>query len=374
MFEPSLAALRARHTAKWTRYPPDVLPAWVADMDFAPAPPIVDAIARALERGDLGYPSVGKTSGIHDVFAKWAAARWGWDVSVEQVHLLPDVVRGLENAVETFTSPGDPIAVPLPIYPPFLKVVEVAGRRVAPFVLAEDGSLGDSIQTIKESRARLVLFCHPHNPTGHVFSDVDLAALGALVVERDLVFISDEIHADLLHDGRVHRPFATISEEVAARTITLTSPSKAFNVAGLRLAVAVAGSQTLHEALLALPDNRRHGVGTLGIAAAHAAWSDEGFAWLQSCVSALTIRRDRVAARLPPSIRVHSPQATYLAWLDCRGLGTNDPYDFFLTKARVALSPGPDFGPTGAGFARLNFATSTAVLDEILDRITAALS
>jgi len=219
-----------------------------------------------------------------------------------------------------------------------------------------------------------VLFCHPHNPTGHVFTDVELSQLGALVAERDLTLVSDEIHANLLYDRRVHRPFATIGDDVAARTITLTSPSKAFNVAGLRLAVCVAGSPQLHEALLALPDARRHGVGTLGIEAALAAWSDEGYAWLQSCVSALTDRRDRVTARLPRSIVFRPPQATYLAWLDCRPIDLSDPYEFFLTKARVALSPGPDFGPTGVGFARLNFATSTAVLDEILDRITTALS
>ena len=375
MFEPSTAELRARHTWKWLRYPPDVLPAWVADMDFAPAPPIVAAIRRALERGDLGYPTIGARSGVQNAFAAWAAARWGWAVDVDLVHLLPDVVKGLENAIEAFSAPGDAIAVPIPIYPPFLKVIDATGRTPAPFRLGDDGTLGEAVDAIARSSARVVLFCNPHNPTGHVFTAAELGTLGRVVAERDLILVSDEIHADLVYPGYTHRPFATVEPAVAARTLTLTSPSKAFNVAGLRLAVAISGSPSIHDALFALPDGRRHGVGTLGVEAALAAWSDEGRAWLDDCRRALLARRDRVTTRLATSIGYRPPEATYLAWLDCRALDLGvDPQQFFLERARVALSAGPDFGPPGAGFARLNFATATAVLDEILDRLAAALA
>jgi cysteine-S-conjugate beta-lyase len=215
-----------------------------------------------------------------------------------------------------------------------------------------------------------MLFCHPHNPLGRVFRERELLTLAELADRHDLVVVSDEVHADLTYPEHRHLPFAPFSPE---RTVTLNAPSKAFNVAGLRTAVCVAPAPLLAR-LAALPPTRWSAFSTLGVRAALAAWSDEGAAWLDACLVHLAAMRDRVASRLPPVIDCCPPEASYLAWLDCRSLGLDDPAAFFLERARVRLSAGTDFGVTGTGHVRLNFATSAEILDEILDRIASALA
>jgi cystathionine beta-lyase len=228
-------------------------------------------------------------------------------------------------------------------------------------------------------RASIVLLCNPHNPTGRAFTEGELRALADLAVEHDLVVVSDEIHADLVYPGRRHLPFASLGEEVAARTVTLTSTTKTFSIAGLRLAVAHFGSDELLHRYQSIPRFLLGGASAPGVVASLAAWR-EGDAWVDELVRYLDGNRrlvgDFVAEKLP-AVSHRLPEATYLAWLDCRQLVadgiTDNPAAFFLERAAVGLNDGADFGPGGAGFTRLNFATSRALLQRVLDRLASAL-
>lgn len=371
---PSLHDLRRRTGRKWARHVGDVLPAWIADMDFAAAPPIARALHDALALGDFGYGPPAADSGVPQAFAAWATRRWGWNPEPADIMLMPDVVGGIANAIEALTGPRDAVLVHVPAYPPLLSSVRAAGRRLVEHAL-EPGPI-DFValeQVVIRERVRMFLLCHPHNPTGRVFNVDELRAFAGIAARHDLVMVSDEVHADLTFREHRHRPFAPF---LPGRTVTLNSPSKAFNVAGLRLALCVAPSD-LRARLAALPPTRWNAFSTLGIRAALAAWSDEGEAWLESLLDHLAGNRDHIADRLAagcPAIGYAPPQASYLAWLDCRAPGLDDPAGYFLEHARVALSPGPDFGEPGAGFVRLNFATSRELLDGMLDRMVAAVA
>jgi cystathionine beta-lyase len=243
--------------------------------------------------------------------------------------------------------------------------------------LREDGGIDlDELEAVvREQGVRMILLCNPHNPSGRVFTMGEACEIGRIAQANDLIVVSDEVHADLAYPGHRHIPFAGLSPTLAARTVTLNSPSKAFNVAGLRIAVCVADDAELRRRLTALPSPRWTPFSTLGVRAALAAWSDEGEAWLNDCVAQLDANRELIGRRLPRGVSWRPPEAGYLGWLDFRALGLPaDPAEFLLQHARIALSPGPEFGAPGAGFARLNFATSQEVLGEILDRMTAALA
>ncbi|MFN0092223.1 MAG: MalY/PatB family protein [Acidimicrobiales bacterium] len=384
-----LADLRRRRGAKWGRYGPDVLPAWVADMDFEPPEPVRRAVLELVETGDLGYPWIrGETNPVIDAFVARMHDRFGWAVDPERVALTGDVLQPIAWLLELWSAPGDGVAIQTPIYPPFLRVVEETGRRVVdnPLGAADagapldlDGLRAALAAEGAEGRTKVLLLCHPHNPSGRVFTEAELRGLGELAVERDLIVISDEIHADLVYPGRRFTPFAALEPAFAERTVTLTSATKAFNIAGLRLAVAVFGSARLHERWLRVHPFLLGGVGAPGIAATVAAWR-HGQPWLDELIGYLDGNRrlveEFVTDRLPGVAHV-KPEATYLAWLDCRELVrrkvTDNPAELFLEKAKVALNDGADFGVHGQGFVRLNFATSRALLTEILERMEQAL-
>jgi cystathionine beta-lyase len=375
LFAPPLETLRRRTGRKWSKHGEGVLPAWIADMDFPPAPSIRAAIEDAIATGDFGYGPAADVSGVPEAFAAWAARRWSWALDPKAVMVMPDVVGGLANAIEALTVTGDGVVVQTPAYPPLMSSVRVAGRRLIEVPLGDKGLGLDALEAaFRAERPALMILCHPHNPTGRVFGEAELRRLGALAVEYGVVVVSDEVHADLTLDGRSHMPFASLGPDIASITVTLNAASKAFNVAGLRCAVGVAEGEP-RTRLGKLPPTRWNAFSTLGVRAARAAWSDAGEAWLNACVAHLERQRDRLAARLAeicPGARMTPPQAGYLAWLDFRGAGFDrEPAAMFL-DAGVALSPGQDFGPEGRGFARLNFATSEAILDAILERMAAA--
>jgi cystathionine beta-lyase len=258
--------------------------------------------------------------------------------------------------------------------------VEETGRRqvLCPLVQTGEGYRIDfeAMEAACDAGTRMLLLCHPHNPTGRAFTRGELEGLAALVRRHDLLVLSDEIHADLMLEHRTHIPFAMLGEDIAARTITLTSPSKAFNVAGLVLAVAVFGSPALREKFGQLTGHVRGGRSAFGLSATAAAWQ-EGEPWLEAVRAQLRANLAMLTTFVNsrwPRIRYVAPEATYLAWLDCRGLGLGEePFQFFLREARVALSEGPSFGEDGQGFVRLNFATSPEILAEILRRMDDAL-
>jgi cystathionine beta-lyase len=374
------ASRRPSRGEKWTTYPDDVLPLWVADMDFPLAEPIRRVLRFAVERSDVGYPIHPAPTAIPELTAQRMSRLHGWSVAPERVEILADVVQGMYTAVYQFSEPGDGVVVQTPIYPPFVGSVAKQGRRVDenPLALRERGYAIDLERLRRETdaRTRILLLCNPHNPSGRAFRRDELEPLAELALERDWWVVADEVHQDLVFPGHRHVPFASLSPEVEARTITLTAASKAFNIAGLRCAVAIFGSDELKRRFCLLPRHLRGGIGMLGIEALEAAWRYSE-PWLDEVRAYLVANRsfviDFVRDELP-GVRLHPPEATYLAWLDCRALDLRpSPFAFFLEKAKVALSDGATFGAPGRGFVRINFATSRAILSEALERMAKAL-
>jgi cystathionine beta-lyase len=372
--------LRQRLSAKWQRFGERVLPAWVAEMDYPIAPAIRAVLERALEYDDFGYPALEHEALVPEAFAARMARRFGWPARADRVEVLSDVVQGLYLALLAFSAPGDGVLVQTPIYPPFLKSVSDTGRRLVLSPLSDTGTrFGidlDQLRAVSEG-VRVLMLCHPHNPTGRVFSRAELEGLAALALERGWIVLSDEIHADLTHPGSTFIPFAALGADVAEQTVTFSSATKAFNIAGLRCAVAHFGAPALLERFrAALPLHVRGGIGILAAHATVAAWqsSDEWLAMLASVLDAGRHRLVSAFAERLPKVSVYLPEATYLAWLDLRALGLpTSPAEFLREHAGVALSDGAAFGPGFEQYARLNFATSAGLLDEIIERICRAL-
>jgi cystathionine beta-lyase len=376
--DPSL--LRQRGGEKWALYPEDVLPLWVADMDFPVAKPIERLIRRSLDLGDLGYPLHPRPTTLPAVFAERAEERFGWRVDPGNVELITDVVQGLYVALQQFSEEGEGVVIQTPIYPPFLTAVREMRRTLVenPLVIAENGYTVDldGLRDAIDDRTRILLLCNPHNPSGRAFRRQEIEGIAEIALARDLLVVTDEIHGDLVFSGSRHIPFASLSPEVEARTITLTSASKPFNIAGLRCAVAVFGSPQLRRRFLGFHRHLRGGLGSFGIAATEVAWR-HCQPWLDEVLAYLERNREMVAelaAAELPGVRHFRPEATYLAWLDFREIGLEpSPYQFFLSRAKVALSDGAAFGSPGRGFLRLNFATSRQILREALARMAEAL-
>jgi cystathionine beta-lyase len=372
-----VATLRRRRSAKWTAYPDDVVPAWVAEMDFPLALPIRERLHEVIELGDLGYPAA-ERCGVREALTAWLARAQGWTVDPEAVVVLPDVMRGVELALLAHSAPGDAIAVPTPVYPPFLAVVKRNDRRLVEVPLRRDDSGFhqdlDAIEAALVAGARMLLLCHPHNPTGHLHDHDELAAIATLAERHGAVVLSDVIHAPLTFDGTLHTPFATVSEEAAACAVTVTSASKAWNIPGLRTAFMICERDSLLAPILATSPRGHMGCSIAGLEASIAAFA-QGDEWLGTVLRLLERNRSMLLGAALPGIEIGEPHATYLAWLDCRALELPEgPFAFFLERARVALSDGMNFGLGGEGWVRLNFATSLGVLEQILDRMAGALA
>ncbi len=376
--------LRARRTVKWHHYDDDVLPCWVADMDFAVAPEVraaMDHLARDL---DYGYPFRGKdgaASALAQAFVRRMQARFGWTPDAADVLPVGDLVQGSFASVMAFSDPGDTVVLQMPSYPPFRTAIKDTGRVVQEDHMRDDGARYaidlDALEKATGPRARILLFCHPHNPTGRAFSRAELEAVARFAEKHDLIIVSDEIHCDLVYSPHKHIPFASLSPKVAARTVTLSSATKGFNIAGLRCGVLHFGSPALKERFVQrIPPKLLGTPGITGIDATIAAW-DHAQPWCDKVLALLQKNRDWLAeavAREFPQAVMRLPEATYLAWLDFARLHLPQPAGtFFLEKARVGLSPGENFGEQYGAFARLNFATSPAILKEIVARMAAAV-
>ena len=371
----SLDDLRERRSAKWTWYGADVLPAWVAEMDFRVAPSVREAVAAAVERDDLGYASV-EAAELGPAFAEFAAERHGWAIDPEQVTPLNDVVAGLIEFVRLLTEPGDGVLINPPVYHPFFSLIADAGRRVVEAPPAAGDRLDlDAVEAAFTAGTRVLILCNPHNPTGGVLERGELERIATIAAEHEGWVLADEIHAPLVLPGAEHVPFTTVSDAAAERGIVLTSSSKAFNTAGLKCAIAVTAGEPARDRVAELPEIAVH-CGHLGVLASVAAWRDGGD-WLDEVIGALDANRALLAELLAerlPAIGYRPPQAGYLAWLDCHELGLgDDPAAAFLERGRVALSSGPQFGAGGEGFARLNFATSPELLAEAVARMATAV-
>ncbi|HET6351006.1 MAG TPA: PatB family C-S lyase [Coriobacteriia bacterium] len=372
-----LERLRSLTCIKWSYFDGDVLPAWVADMDLPPADVVLDAGRALFDRGDLGYNFAAQAQ-LPEVFAARQERRFGWKLDHERVRVICDVMQGVEMAVWAHTKPGDGVVLLTPVYHPFYRTIAKAGCRLVDVPLEADGWRlnAERLEAAIDEGTRVLLLCNPHNPAGRTFTREELLAMADVAERHDLLVVSDEIWADLTYTEGEHIPFASLSEDAASRTITITAASKAFNIAGLRTAVMHVGHDGVRAALKAIPQHVFGGVSSPGAEATLAAWT-KGDEWLASTVAHLAANRDHLATRLAeelPSVGYRVPEATYVAWLDFRGAGFGDnPAKELLETARVGLSTGTDFGAeTGKGFARLNFATTRPILDAIIDRIVAA--
>jgi len=366
----SVDALRARPGVKWSGVD-GRLAAWVADMDFPIAPAITERLVE-LVTTDVGYanwPAVWRST-LPERFAARSAERFGWAPEVDRLFEMADVMQGVQVAVHHLSRPGDGVVLHMPAYHPFLATVAEMDRRLVevPAQLV-DGAWAfdhDALdERLRREPARVLVLCHPHNPTGHVFARPELEQLAEIADRHDLVVVSDEIHAELVHPGHEHVPFAGLGAGVAARTVTVTSASKAFNLAGLRWAILHAGSDELLAALRALPEHYLGAPNLLAVAATEAAWR-HGDDWQRAVARRLDANRrllaDLLAEHLPRAGYV-VPDATYLAWLDLRECGFEGDPAAVARSQGIELSPGPRFGPQGEGFARFNFATSAPILD-----------
>jgi cystathionine beta-lyase len=366
---------------KWRKFPADVLPLWVADMDFPSPPAVVNALRERVEHGFFGY--LVEKPELQEVVAERMAKRYGWRVSPDAVMPLPGVIAGFNLALRALTSPGDGLLVQTPVYPPILRAAGNHGltRDEHALTRGDDGRYTVDLHAFERAlapRTRAFLLCNPHNPVGRVFERAELEGIAAACARADVWIIADEIHCDLLLNGRRHVPIATLSPEIEARTVTLMAPSKTFNLAGLKCAVAIVPNTALRERLTAAVADLVPKINVLGHAAAVAAYR-EGDPWLEELLRYLEANRDFLVKEIPrrlPGVAFAPPEATYLAWLDCRGArpAGGDPYTFFLERARVALNDGRLFGAGGDGFVRLNFGCPRALLAEGLERMARALA
>jgi cysteine-S-conjugate beta-lyase len=374
-----LDLLRRRTSEKWTAYPEDVLPAHIAEMDFRLAPPVARALSEAIESGDVGYAAAARSE-LAETFVGFAKRRWRWDVDPAGVVAVPDVMVGVAELLRVLTQPGAGVVITTPVCPPFFSVIAETGRTPVQVPLRGADSPHrlplDGIRAALAKGAEAVLLCNPHNPTGYVAAEEELLELAAIVHEHQRVLLADEIHGPLVLPGKRHVPFCALPDEARQTAITLTSASKGWNIAGLKCGLAVAASARMREALDALPVDLHDRVGHLGVRATIAALA-EGEPWLDELVEYLAGTHEwlqRLLTEHLPDVVCHPAQATYLAWLDCRALGLgDDPSADFLARGRVALHPGPSFGPPGRGFARLNLGTSRSLVEEAVRRMAAAL-
>ncbi len=373
----SLPELRRRTSIKWRRYPPDVLPLWVAEMDVPLAEPVARALTDAIAAGDTGYPA---GTAYPEALADFAAARWGWSIDLTRTALVPDVMGGVAELLRLVTAPGDAVVVTSPVYAPFYYSVEHTGRRVVEVPLdaryrIDLTGLQRAFATVTAGgRSAALLLCSPHNPTGTVHTRDELTAVAELADRYRVRVVVDEIHAPIVYPGATHVPYLTLPG--TGTGVVLISASKAWNLAGVKAAVAVAGAEAAAD-LARLPSEVRDaGPSHLGTIA-HTAALRHGRPWLDALLAGLDRNRhllgDLLAERLP-GIRYQPPDGTYLAWLDCRPLHLPaDPAAVFLEHGRVALNSGPDFGTGGSGHVRFNLATSPELVTEAVDRMATAV-
>ncbi len=358
----------------------DAIPMWVADMDFEAPPAVVEAVKRRAEHGVFGYPLVPPS--FFAAAIGWLERRHGWAVRKKWMAMTPGIVPALNYCVRAFTRPGDPVIIQTPVYHPFYYAIENNGRRVVRNPLRFDGRRYtmdlDDLRTKIDEPGRMLILCSPHNPVGRVWSKEELEALGRIAVERDLLVIADEIHHDLVYRGHRHHVLALLAPELAHQTITCIAPSKTFNTAGLVTAAVVAANPDLLKKFEDEEERSGFDLGNaLGIVAFEAAYT-HGEAWLEELLPYLEANVDLIETFLEervPGVRLVRPEGTYLALLDCHGLGLepDDLNEFFLKKARVYFSDGKIFGDEAAGFVRINFGCPRPLLAEALERIERAV-
>ena len=371
---PSLDELRRRTSEKWRTYPDDVLPLFVAEMDFTIADVVADAITARVRASDIGY--AGSAGRVGEVFSGFAQRRWGWQPDPAGVRITTDVSVVIVEALRVLISLGDAVIINPPVYPPFFDMVPEAGGRVVevPLISGEAGySLDvDGIGQAFADGAKALLLCSPHNPVGKVHSAEELSQIAELAAAHGAFVISDEIHAPLVHRPSEFVPFLSVSDAAREVGVAAHSASKGFNIAGAKCALTVSASERIGSLLNRQPEEVGFRTSILGRAATEAAF-EHGDPWLDAVLGLIADNLNLLETQLAqkiPAVTMRRPAASYLAWLDFRATGLGDnPGLPILDRGRVALHYGPAFGTQGTGFARLNTACSPEVLTEAVDRI-----
>ncbi len=359
----------------------DVIPLWVADMDFRVLPCVEKALRRRMECPTYGYGI--REEGFYNSTAGWVKRRGGWNIDNGWIDFTPGVVPGFAMAIRALSEPGDKVVIQPPVYHPFAHTIKANDRQLVnnPLILASSGRYEMDFDDLdrKLAGAKLLLFCNPHNPSGRVFTREELTRVGELCCKHDVNIISDEIHCDMVHKPNKHIHIASIDERFAARCVTLIAPSKTFNLAGLSTAVAITPSDTLRRKLRAEMDALHIGQGNVfGTVALQAAY-DEGEEWLEQLTEYIGGNMALVDGFMRehlPQIKTRPSEGTYIMWLDMRNLGMEQKElnDFLINKAGVGLNDGEMFGVEGRGFMRINLATSRAVILKALEQIREAIA
>ena len=369
---------RGSNAIKWDLFGEETLPLWVADMDFASPKEVISEIQARLDHPIFGYQS--KDIELLDVIVDWMVKQHGWRIMPEDILLVPGVVAGFNWAVRSFTKVKDSIIFQTPVYFPFFNISQNNNVQqiTVPLKNTDNGyeiDFDEFEEKIRED-TRIFILCNPHNPVGRVFRKDELERLGEICLANDILICSDEIHCDLVYPGHTHLPIASLSRELAMNTITLMAPSKTFNIPGLHFSFAVVQNENLRSKMT----KARNGIigepNILAQSAAKAAYTYGG-EWLGALLKYLDQNRQLVVEFIKaniPEIRVHSPEGTYLAWLDCSALNLKEgPYKFILENAKVALNDGKTFGSNSSGFVRLNFGCPKSVLIKALNKMAISI-
>lgn len=365
---------RHSDSLKWHKYGDrDVLPLWVADSDFRSPPSVIEAIKQRAEHGVFGYGAT--PTGLIDITLSRLAQRYNWQIEPDWIVLLPGVVCGLNLSVRAFTESGESTVSPTPIYPPFRGAAKLANRAQVnlPLRLQDDRWVMNLDNSAMQGNERLLMLCNPQNPGGTVYRRDELEAQLAFAQQHDLIVCSDEIHCDLLlSPGAQHIPFAALSEDAAQRSITLLSPSKTFNIAGLGASLAIIPNPELRARFKHVREGIVPGVDILALVAAEAAWRD-GDAWLAAQLDYLRANRDWLVAQVNalPELQMAAPEATYLGWIDASRLDVANPMAYFEQHG-LGFSPGHDFGDDN--FVRFNFGCTRATLEQAVTRLQKAVA
>ncbi len=375
----SVIERRGTDSSKWSKYPADVLPMWVADMDFAVAPEIISALEARVAHPVLGYGAMYQP--LRDQIVADMARKYDWVIAADDIVFLPGVEPGINMTLKGLLAAGDGVVVQTPIYKPILDAPGFWGlnRVDAELRIDDGGRYGVDLGAFGAAmrRAKAFLLCNPHNPTGKVFERDELAALAAVCADEGALIIADEIHCEVLYDGRKHTPIATLSQEISDRTITLMAASKAYNISGLKTAFAIIQNRTLRAKFSGSRVGMVDSVNVLGMVATLAAYREAG-AWRDGVNGYLAANRDYLAdavANSFPGVRMALPEGTFLAWLDFSALGlAPSPHEFLLQQAKVGTSAGSEFGANFGSYVRLNFGCPRATLEAAVGRMQAALA
>jgi cystathionine beta-lyase len=359
----------------------DVIPMWVADMDFACPGFITESLRKRLEHEIFGYSF--RPGEYFSSIAEWFVSRHNWEIQREWISFCPGIVPALNFCTLAFTEPGDSVIVQPPVYFPFFSAVEAHGRKLTYNALTEsEGNWSMDLTSLISginSTTKMIFISNPHNPVGRAWTREELTSLAEICLERNILMISDEIHCDLVLPGYTHVPLASVSEKIAERTITLTAPSKTFNLAGLSTSSVIISNPSLRKSFNRVVDNLHVGNGNIfGTIASVAAYT-HGHQWLDELLTYIDNNTEIVmdyCAKMIPEILPVRPEATYMIWLDCRkfGMTAKELHNFFVTRAHIGMNEGSTFGPGGEGFMRMNLGTQQTTVIKAMEQIEQAVS